>query len=192
MNKAVKKSSIPEHEGIYEIHTNGLVWSIKKGRYLANPKNKTRYHFITLLNNGKRSYHTVHRIVANAFIPNPENKPQINHINGLKNDNRVENLEWCNASENCLHFIRIGVRKIKSGSENALFGRKGHLSNKKRSVKKIDFITGEELKVYPTLTLAAKDNNVVPSAISNCCNGSSKKCAGFGWEYNSQYKTQMI
>lgn len=60
----------------------------------------------------------VHRIVANAFIPNPENKPQVNHINGNKQDNRVENLEWVTHSENQLHSIKIGIRTTK-GEKNS-------------------------------------------------------------------------
>lgn len=66
---------------------------------------------------GKRKGMMVHRLVALAFIPNPENKPQVNHKNGFKADNRADNLEWCTGSENALHSFRIGLQSNK-GSRN--------------------------------------------------------------------------
>lgn len=71
-----------------------------------------RYGYITiaLVIDKKKIYPTIHRLVAKAFIPNPENKAQVNHINGIKKDNRVENLEWCSNLENIRHSVSIGLR----------------------------------------------------------------------------------
>lgn len=66
--------------------------------------------------------HQWHRVIADAFIPNPENKPYINHINGVKDDNRIENLEWCTQSENAKHSFRIGTQDNKGQNHpQALF-----------------------------------------------------------------------
>ena len=67
------------------------------------------YLCVSLCNNGFSKSFNVHRIIAEAFIPNPGNKPQVNHINGIKTDNRVENLEWVTQSENTIHALSIGL-----------------------------------------------------------------------------------
>jgi hypothetical protein len=63
---------------------------------------------VKLCKNGKEQTQKVHRLVAQAFIPNPNNYPQVNHKNGIKTDNRVENLEWCNNRQNIIHSFKIG------------------------------------------------------------------------------------
>jgi len=76
-------------------------------------KDLNGYPKISLMIDGDLKKMFVHKLLALAFIPNPENKPQINHINGIKDDNRLENLEWCTASENIDHSYRMGFRSAK-------------------------------------------------------------------------------
>lgn len=109
---------IVESNGMYEVSNTGKVRSLnynKTGRIreLKQKINRYGYCVVTLHIEGKQKYPTVHRLVANAFIPNPDNKPQINHKSGVKTDNRVENLEWSTSSENVKHAFDNG---LKAGS----------------------------------------------------------------------------
>ena len=108
--------AIEESNGMYEVSNTGKVRSLnynKTGlvRELKQKINRYGYCVVTLHIEGKQKYPTVHRLVANAFIPNPDNKPQINHKSGVKTDNSVENLEWSTTSENVKHAFDNGLKE---------------------------------------------------------------------------------
>jgi len=112
------------YEGFYKISNFGRVLSLiphngTSNRKLKNLLNKTGYYQVGLhINGSKKKMFLVHRLIANAFIPNPENKPCVNHINGKKTDNRIENLEWCTHSENTTHAFETKLKEAAKGEKH--------------------------------------------------------------------------
>lgn len=93
----------------YRIEKDGRIYSLRRNKYLIPKVNHDGYLRIQIWDKGKCSFVAIHRLVAQEYIPNPENKPFVNHINGNKQDNRVENLEWCTQKENIHHAFETGL-----------------------------------------------------------------------------------
>lgn len=106
---------IKEYEGLYQISNLGNVKSLKRNKLLKPIKDKDGYLCVTLYKMCKLKEKKVHRLVAQTFILNPENKPQVNHIDGNKQNNVVNNLEWCTRLENIEHAWKIGLMKVHYG-----------------------------------------------------------------------------
>lgn len=129
--------SVPGFQDKYQISNYGRVKTIQHESYTIHYKTRKRiptirkevmrrlgsnpggYSIVSLCDDGKTKHYSVHRLVANAFIPNPKNLPQINHKNTNKKDNRFFNLEWCTAFENKVHALNMGLIKVKNTAMNA-------------------------------------------------------------------------
>lgn len=105
----------------YYVDTDGRVFRNWHGNFkeLKGRDNTYGYLRIGLWKNNKQKWMYIHRLVATAFLSNPENYPQVNHLNGIKTDNRLENLEWCSSSQNMQHAVGTGLKNHK-GSKNPL------------------------------------------------------------------------
>lgn len=116
---ASKWKEVPGYEGIYEVSDKGIVRSVDrlcksgrpaKGVIRATYSDKDGYKRVGLYRDGKGAQFGVHRLVASAFLPKEIGKIYVNHKNGIKDDNRLENLEWCTAKENSRHAVDTGLK----------------------------------------------------------------------------------
>lgn len=169
---------IKGYEGIYQVSNYGRVkvldrkvWNakvecVRKGRIFKTTKGSRGYIQVALTKNGKSRIFNVHRLVAQAFIPNPLNLPQVNHIDGNKTNNNVSNLEWCTAQENIQHAHKMNLT-----------------SNVSRKVQKLEKYTKNILCEYKSAHEASVIEKIDETSIRRCCNYIRKSAGGYSWKY---------
>lgn len=170
------------YEGLYEVSDLGNVKSKEKSHKLFHgglcffkskilkPSERLGYLIIVLSNKGKRKTHSVNRLVAETFIPNPENKKEVNHKDGIKTHNQHINLEWCTKSENIIHSYKILKRKPSTHN--------GMPSKKCVAMISLD---GFLLNEFSSIKKASEFSNVPRHHIGKCIVGKRKNAGGFLW-----------
>lgn len=130
-------------EGRYKVSNLGNVYSVKNNLIMKPYKSKRGYYTVNIpKENRKIKVCTIHRFVANAFIPNPENKREVNHIDGNKLNNRVENLEWVTPKENNNHARRTGLRKSDGDIPVIQYDLEGNFIARYKSYSEASRVTG--------------------------------------------------
>lgn len=163
-NKNETFKDIIGFEGLYQISNQGRVKSLYTNKILKLSLGGRGYYLVKLAKNGIKKTFSVHRLVIKQFIPNPDNKGDVNHINGIKTDNRIENLEWMTRSENMLHSCYTLGSLIKS-------------------VIQMD-LNDKILNIYTSINKASKENNISIGNISSVCSGKRKTAGGYKWKFN--------
>lgn len=171
-------------DGKYKISNFGEVMSIdygktKKSKLLTPKQHHTGYLLVRLCYGDGRmpKNRTIHSLVAEAFIPNPENKRCVNHKDGNKTNNNVTNLEWNTHKENCQHAIKTGLRDPHKNNHP-----KGSDVVNSRGVAQYSK-AGEFIRSWDCISDAARHINCNPCMIINNASGRTKSCHGYVWKY---------
>mgnify|MGYP004457772299 CR=1 FL=1 len=184
---------IKGYEGEYQVSSLGRVRSLdrykyQKGRYgmmkrfykgkiLKADKDKDGYFIIKLRH---KFFYKIHRLVAQTFLENLENKHTVNHKDGNKQNNAIDNLEWATEKENTQHAYKTGLIKPH------MIGKKGKLSNNFKIRVQIDKNNGKIINEYSGAAEAERETGVNAQNISDCCNGKRKTAGGYIWRYKEE------
>ena len=163
---------------LYKAAADGRIWSVRSGKFLLPRKRSDGYMQVTLCEGGTRNQEYVHRLVAAAFVENPDGLKVVNHKDENRSNNNASNLEWCTYEHNnswgsCKRKQRetVGIEKLQSLARSASIKRR-------RKVKNLD--TGI---TYESLASACRDTGLLHSGIASACSGRYKTCGGYRWAY---------
>lgn len=160
----------------YLICNNGEVYN-KRSKYRKCPTSNRHgkgYLYVDLYERNKYTRQYIHRLVAEAFIPNPENKPYVNHIDGDPHNNSAENLEWCTPLENVEHAVKIlrTMQQYKIANDR-----------RKRKIKMLNKDTRKEIETFESIRDAERATNIPSSNIIACLKGRQSYTKLYSWCY---------
>lgn len=186
---------VKDYEGLYEVSSMGRVKSLNyrrtgKEKVLKGKLNNSGYLKVTLCKEGKAKEYFIHRLVAIAFIPNPDNLPCIDHINTIKTKNEVVNLRWVTYKENNDNPLTkkksIENHADMSGSNNPFYGKYGKDFPTSRKVIQLT-LEGELVKIWDCILDTKRQGGFSHDCVSACCKGKQKTHKGYKWMYYEDY-----
>lgn len=160
---------IEGYEGLYEVSDLG---NVRRAAVLCQKTRKDGYRIVNLYKDGIAHEMTVHRLVAKAFLPNPENKPQVNHLDENPKNNALNNLEWATPVENSNYGTRTARIAARNGSKTPIY--------------QIDRDTGIILKEYRSQTVASRETGISVPCINACLRGRQRSAGKFAWQYKNR------
>ena len=193
LTEIYKPVTLPIYEKYYMVSNFGNVRSVRSGKILKKNKSVGGYYRVSLSVGGVYKKVSVARLVALAFIPNTLNKPTVNHINEIKTDNRVENLEWATNKEQNVHGTRLQrvrthtnykARKIDYTVVAAKHDYEKLAQINSKPIIQMD-LNGNVINVFKSIKEAAQQTNTNNGKICECAKGGRKSAGGFKWRYAS-------
>lgn len=188
---------IKGYEELYQVSNLGRVKSLpnryyrKEGKILTNKVTANGYCHLRLSKNGVAKNYLVHRLVAQAFIPNPNKLPIINHKDEIKTNNIVwinddgsidyskSNLEWCDAKYN-VNYGNGTIKRVRTNQENGTYQKIGEINRRNFSIPIVNMITYD---IYPSTREAERATGIDNRQINNCLKGRQNTTKGYTWEY---------
>jgi hypothetical protein len=175
---------VPNYEGLYQVSNLGRIRRMPKGKIRVQKAAKNGYLQVNLCKNNKVRWISVHRLVASAFIANPDNLPVVNHKDENKHNNHADNLEWVTPRENCLHGTGT-TRQKESRRRNDPEGNSWKNAAKKLAIGccRYNKTDNSIVKTYASLTEAAHDSGINITTILNQCKGKTQSRTSTYWRY---------
>lgn len=152
---------IPNYEGLYKVSNMGDIFGLKRNKMLTPCNGKDGYKILKLCKNGNIKTVYIHRVVASVFLGSARDGMQVNHINGIKEDNRASNLEYCTLHQNLIHSYKLGLKKIYP-------------------IAKLDPFTLDVIDIYDSKSKCARANKCSISEVTIACR-KNKVFKGFRW-----------
>lgn len=186
---------IEGYEGLYQVSNIGRVKRVRSGRIRTQKIVKNGYCQVNLSKNNQVNFYLVHRLVANAFIPNPNKLPQVNHKDENKTNNYVENLEWCTQSYNNLWGTgteRQNYSRHKNDPQGLSWKRALKTRDKNNNVNSSKRVcqyslVGNLIAIFNSISETSRKLGISVADISNCCNGKRKTAKGYKFVYERDY-----
>ena len=175
----VKRKSTTRY--VYGCKSDNPIPFFSKERICTLEENEDGYYKVALSKNSKSKRYFVHRLVAEAFLSKTDENLEVNHIDGNKHNNCVDNLEWVSHKQNMEHCFSMGLRKITAKN---MLGKTGDKHPSSKAVLKYDK-NNVFIREYGSIAEAARENNIDSSGISRCCKGKWATSGGYIWKYKN-------